>query len=202
MSETHDRNYAWWDEPLNAAHDRMLSTVRYIRTNQSDRKLTDMLYASLYGGMPVTGFGLGSFVRRPLASSNRLSLNVVRNMVGAVTSKIAAKNKPKPTFLTEGGNYELREKAQKLEKFVGGVFYEIGVYAQLTKCFRDACVYGTGILKIYEGDGQVEVERGHPLGARRRRRGALYGTPRNMYQRKYVDRRGVLRCSRQEVLDR
>ena len=178
----------WWLGPENAKHSRVTGVVKYIRNNQADRKVEDLLHASMYGGLPVQGFGFGSAVRRPLATSTRLSLNVCRNMVGAVTSKIAAKNKPKPTFLTEGGNWELREKAQKLEKFVSGVFYESGVYAQLTKCFRDACIYGTGVLKIYEGDKRVEVERVIPWEIVVDDGESVYGTPRNIYQRKYVDR--------------
>lgn len=185
-------DHAWWEAPENDAHDRVLSVVRFIRQNQTDRKLTDLLHQSLYGGSPVVGFNFGAAVRRPLAAATRLSLNVIRNMVGAVTSKIASKNKPKPTFLTEEGDYELREKAKGLEKFVGGVFYESGVYAALPRCFRDACVYGTGCLKIYDGDDRVEVERVNPREVVIDDGEALHGTPRNMYQRRYFDR-GVLR---------
>ena len=188
MTTDANRDHAWWLVEENRKHERVLAVVRYIRQNQEDRKVSDLLYASLYGGMPVVGFGLGSFARRPLASTARLSLNVVRNMVGAVTSKIAAKNKPKPTFLTEGGNYELREKAQKLEKFVGGVFYESGVYTQLSKCFRDACIYGTGVLKITEGEDRVDVDRVIPWEVIVDDVEGMSGQPRNLYQRKYYDR--------------
>lgn len=177
----------WWLEPENRAHLRVTAVVQEIRQNQEYRKVDDLLNASLYGNLPVIGFGYGSFARKPLATE-RLSLNVVRNMVGAVTSKIASKNKPKPTFLTEGGNYDLAEKAQKLEKFVGGVFYESGVYAQLANCFRDACVYGTGCLKIWDCDGRVDVERVIPWEIVVDDGESLYGQPRNLYQRKYVDR--------------
>lgn len=181
---------AWWTTEKYRAHDSVMATVRYIRQNQGDRKISDLFCASMYGGLSLGGFGFGygSTFRRSLATQNRLSLNVVRNMIGAVTSKVAAKNKPKPTFLTEDGNYELREKAQNLEKFVGGVFYEEGVYALLTKCFRDACVYGTGCLKIYEGDKRVGVEHVSPLELVVDDNEAFYGTPRNMYHRKYFDR--------------
>lgn len=179
----------WWLEGEHDKHEAVTRTVRSIRANQEYRKVQDVLHASLYGNLPLAGFGIGSYAqpRNPLASS-RLSLNVVRNMVGAVTSKIAAKNKPKPTFITEGGDYELREHAQKLEKFVCGVFYESGVYQQLTRCFRDACVWGTGALKVYECDGRVAVERVMPVELVVDDGESLYGEPRNLYQRKYVDR--------------
>lgn len=178
----------WWLQPENQKHERMLSVVRSVRAQQEHRKLTDLLHESLYGnsGGAVASYGRGA--AQQFTGASRLSLNVVRNMVGAVTSKIAAKNKPKPTFLTEEGNYEQRLQAENLEKFVGGVFYEAGVYAVLASCFRDMCIYGTGCLKAYEDGGKASVER---VRQRELVVDDIEGAdmkPRNMYQRKYVDR--------------
>jgi hypothetical protein len=180
------RDAQWWLEPDDMKHERVLAVVRSIRLNQEHRKLQDLLHASMYGNLPMTGFGLAS--ARSSIMSERLSLNVVRNMVGAVTSKIAAKNKPKPTFLTEEGNYEQRIQAENLEKFVGGVFYESGVYNELSECFRDCCVYGTGVLKAFEDGGKASVERVIPWELVVDDGEAMYGKPRSIYQRKYVDR--------------
>lgn len=176
----------WWLEPENKKHDRMLAVVKHIRSNQEYRKLNDLLHESLYGNTPSATYGRGDV--RKFAPTSRLSLNVCRNMVAAVTSKIAAKNKPKPTFLTEDGNYEQRVQAENLEKFVGGVFYESRVYQAVTQAFKDALIYGTGCLKTYTENGEVCVERVSPKeivvddaeGAR--------GKPRNLYHRAYVDR--------------
>ncbi len=177
----------WWLEPEKQAHDKILTVVKAIRQNQEGRKVADLLHASLYGNQPMLGFGLGAASRRSVLGSSKLALNVVRNMTGAVTSKVAAKNKPKPTFITEEGNNELREKAEKLEKFVGGVFYESGVYAQLARCFRDACVWGTGILKVYETDERVEVMRVRQPELVVDEDEARDGEPRNLYERRYYD---------------
>lgn len=168
-------------------HEAVTRVVRAIRQNQEYRKVEDLLHASMYSNRPLGGFGLGSATRRP-ALSTRLSLNVVRNMVGAVTSKIAAKNKPKPTFLPDGGDYEDRENCEKLEKFVGGVFYETKLYPKLTQCFRDCAVYGTTFLKVYEQDGKVAVDRVRQVEMVVDDQEAMDGEPRNLYQRKYVDR--------------
>jgi len=180
----------WWAEGYDSRRraDSVLRVVRSIRQAQEYRKTADLMHASLYSNSQIPGFGLGSALHRRLPTSSRLSLNVVRNMVASVTSKVAAKNKPKPTFITEGGNYELREKARNLEKFVSGVFYESGVYAQLTKCFRDACVYGTGFLKVYPDESRVCVERVMPWEIVVDDGESIYGEPRSLYQRKYVDR--------------
>lgn len=177
----------WQDAEKGLVHVKMLHAVRTIREEQAAEKLQDMLYASLYGNMPVLGFGLGTQPRRGMLGQGKLSLNVIRNMTSAVTSKVAAKNKPKPTFLTEEGNHELREKAEKLEKFTGGVFYESGVYAVLAKCFRDACVWGTGILKVEECDGRVDVKRIRKPEVVVDYDEGRDGDPANIYHRRYID---------------
>lgn len=201
MNEERLVDHQWWLAEQWQKHAPVLGCVKYIRQNQGDRKVTDLLHASMYDGSYISGFGYGNTVRRPLASTTRLALNVCRNMIGAVTSKIAAKNKPKPTFLTDSGNYELKEKAQNLEKFVGGVFYESGVYAELTRCFRDACVFGTGVLKILAGEKCVEVERVLPLEIVVDDGEGGYGQPRNLYQRKYYDRLVLLAKARVWLAD-
>jgi len=181
-------DHQWWLAPEYEKHDGVISSVRYIRRNQGDRKISDLLHHSMYGGCSIGGFGYGHAVRKPFAVQNRLSLNVCRNMVDAVTSKIGAKNKPKPTFLTEDGDYDLKQKAQNLEKFVEGVFYESGVYQELAIAFRDACVFGTAVLKILAGDGRVDVERTLPVEIVVDDAEGAYGNPANLYQRKYYDR--------------
>lgn len=154
--------------------------------------MTDLLHESLYGNTPGTALGVSS--DRKFTAASRLSLNVCRSVVSAVTSKIAAKNKPKPTFLTEEGDYHKRCQAEMLESGVSGVFYGSGVYAQLASCFRDACVYGTGVLKSYSDktERKVVCERVSPKEIVVDDVEGAAGDPRNVYQRKYVDR-GVLR---------
>jgi len=115
-------------------------------------------------------------------------------MVQTATAKIAAKAKPRPQFLTEGGpvenRWELKQRAELLEKFTDGVFYQARVYSQLTEVFRDACVYGTGCVKIFELDRRVTVERIPPYEIVVDD-GEAYAGPdsvRTLYQRKYFDR--------------
>ena len=43
-------------------------------------------------------------------------------MIDTIVSKVT-KNKPKPTFLTDGGDWDLQQKAKKLTKYCEGIFY-------------------------------------------------------------------------------
>lgn len=176
-------------EGAKEAAECMVKVVRGIRANQEYRKLNDLLHESLYGNTPMSAFGYAA--SRKFSPANRLSLNVCRNMVAAVTSKVAAKNKPKPTFLTEEGNYDQQVEAQNLEKFVSGVFYESKVYQCLSTCFRDGCVVGTGILKIYDAYGKVCVERVKAKELVVDDAEGADGDPPNIYHRKYYARSKV-----------
>lgn len=180
----------WWTKPENEAGDDMISTVKTIRINQYYRKYEDLLYASLYGGLTLNGFGLSANNASRLNTRGRLSLNVIRNMVGAVTSKIAAKSRPRPRYLTQGGNYDLKQKAQKLEKLVAGAFYVGGYYKERVGSFRNAAVFGTGPTKIFADydTHQVAYERTMPWELVVDDGESVYGKPRTLYQRKYYDR--------------
>jgi len=180
----------WYELPEGQADRGVVQWVRHAREAQASARFSDLLHASLYGNIPLAGLGLGATTTRTLNPS-RLSLNVVRNMVGAVTSKIAAKNKPKPTFLTCEGDYEKRTQAELLERFVDGVFYESSVYAQLPAVFRQGCVLGTGALKVYEDGRKVVVEPVLKTELVVDDLEGQYGDPPNLGQTKYIDRRKV-----------
>lgn len=179
----------WWvksagEEP----HDRLIRVVQRIDSNQSYRKEEDLRHAKLYSNSPILGLTPRTFTpssRR--GGTDRLSLNVVKNMVGAVVAKIS-KNKPKATFLTQGGDQELQLKAKRLEKFVEGQFYESDLYDLAPKIFRDGCIFGTGCLKIFASEGKIVCERVFPWELRIDDQESMYGEPCSLYQRRYVDR--------------
>lgn len=177
----------WYEEPEGEAHGAVVRWVRSVREAQAGSRFADILHASLYGNIPLAGLGASGAQR----GMSRLSLNVVRNMVGAVTSKIAAKNKPKPTFLTIEGDYDKRTKAERLERFVDGAFYESKVYTLLPTFFRHACIWGTGVLKVYEGEGRANVEVVPKPEMVVDDLEGQYGDPPNLGQTKYIDRRVV-----------
>src|SRR5437899_6152655 len=71
-----------------------------------------------------------------------------------------AKNKPRPLFITAGGDYKIQRKAKKLTSFVEGVFFENEAYTLGVQAFRDACVLGDGIIHVYaDAKGRVRFER-------------------------------------------
>ena len=98
-------NEYWWtaEDP----HGGVLSSVAGIEDAQSYREGANMRYMSLYGNGPVSDLRT-----RPEARSqrHRITLNVIQSMCDTLTAKIA-KAKPKATFLTDGGSYEMQKLA-------------------------------------------------------------------------------------------
>jgi hypothetical protein len=148
------------------------------------RLFTNRLLSSLYQTSNGRGYAvpfLGTFDRR-------LTMNVVEACINTATAKLA-KNKPRALFLTSGGDFALRRRAKLLTKFVDGLFAANDIYDDIGQAvFRDACVFGTGAVKVYTDGAEIKVERVlmHELICNEGE--AVYGKPRNLYQRKYIYR--------------
>jgi hypothetical protein len=108
-------------------------------------------------------------------------------MVDTAVSKII-KNKPKPTFLTDEGNWELQQRAKKLDKYCRGVFYWTNEYREKSKAFLDACVFGTGAVKYYICNNEIKAERVLIDEILVDDVEAYYGNPRTLHQTKFIHR--------------
>lgn len=146
-------------------------------------------YLRLYRNLAVMGYGPYGHVRSESGLGAPLSLNATRNMVNTVHSKIS-KNRPRMTFQTVGANYEYKEKQRLLQGFGDGLFYKGRVYKQTPKVLLDAEVFGSGFLKTFPQKGSMPIlyERAFAPEVRVDAAEGMHGNPRNIYQKKYVDR--------------
>lgn len=184
---------AWWREKDDEARAKAADeTLQSIRREQEGIRSANLRHMRMYRNLALVGLGPGAVsITNPMLGAP-LSLNVVRNMCNAVTSKIA-KNRPKMWFQTSGASPAMKTKARKLEKFIEGVFYKQRFYEKLTQAFLNATIFGTGMLKVvpdHENKEIIiecvftpEVRVDNVEGANR--------CPRNIYQSKYIDREVV-----------
>jgi hypothetical protein len=188
-------NKKWWecDESVLMAQ-ALFGVVKYLQTNQSMRTTNLITTTRLYGNMSLMGMnGLTYSKLASVTSSStaRITYNVVQSAIDTVTSKMG-KNKPKPLFLTDGGDYKLQRKAQKLSKFTDGVFYENHAHDLGVEVFRDACVWGSGALHVYDYNGRIKYERVVISEIMVDDVEAFYGKPRSLYRVKNVDRQVLI----------
>mgnify|MGYP003112682629 FL=1 len=177
----------WWNSNKDA-HEGVMDRYEAILEKQDYRKDQNLQNLRLYGNYYNSGLSSSTYARTENTSiRHRVTLNVIQSMCDTVTAKIA-KNRPKATFLTSDGDYRMQRRAKLLDKFCEGQFYATKIYDIAPRVFLDACVFGTGAMKIYEGQEKIEVERVFPNEIVVDDKESVYGSPRQLFQVKYVDR--------------
>ncbi len=114
-------------------------------------------------------------------------MNVIQSVVDALVSRIT-QDRPRPVFLTNGGDYRSRSLAKQMNEFLQGEFHALRAYEIGSRILRDACVMDSGCLKVMEKDGRVAIERTLNTEILVDPNDGLYGHPQNMYQMYLINR--------------
>ena len=191
--------FRWWlaekeDAPTDQSqvHSRVTALCQYLRNKQDLRTQHYLLYGRIYSNLRFLGYGPNSYSQTAGIEDSQITLNVSQNMCDSVVSRIS-KNKPKATVTTSGADFGLQRRAKNLEGFLGGLFYKTEFRKKAVGALRDACIFGTGVLKPYVNeDNEIEVERVPPRAIVVDDTEAFEGHPRNLLERRYVDRQVVI----------
>ena len=185
IAEYSKKDFRWWLP--SAPKDSLFETWRHIDRTDTDRTVSMDRFMRLYGNRNYQSNTPGGYSVNLNDWDDKVTLNVIKSVCDTVTSRIA-KSRPMPRFLTSGGNYSLRRRAQLLEKYVDAQFYLSKIYQVAPAVFQDACVFGTGIMKIYQQGEKICAERIHPREVYVDQAEGYYGEPQSMYQVKYINR--------------
>jgi len=179
----------WW-----AARDPQPSisaVVQGIQDRQSYRRALNLHHLRLYADRQVSGMSAGNYAstggsaamdRRP-----RLSLNVVRNCIDTAMAQIT-KSRPRPQFMTAGGDWDLQQRAKKRGKFVEAVFHRNEAYTLGQRCFKNGCIFGTGLTKVTREHGRIRLENTFPNEILVDDVEGIYGEPQSMFQVRSFDK--------------
>ena len=184
-------NPRWWDQDDPSAS--IIEVAGGIERDQQMRRMRDLVHASLYANQPLDSlYQLGVMKTPagwwdPLGIGHKLTWNIVQVIIETAAAKIS-KNRPRPMFLTSGGNYSLQRRAKGLSKFVEGVFDAGRVYQEGQRCFIDGCVFDAGIMKVYVDGSEIKYQRVLPAEILVDDTEAVYGQPRSLYQSVYAHR--------------
>lgn len=180
----------WWMLKGQDAADVISGTLNLIRDAQSFRATQWIVSARLYGNLAPTtlaGVSFSKLAAQQPALRDRISYNLVQSVVDTAVAKVA-RNRPKPLFLTSGGDYRKQREAKKLNAFLDGVFYENSTHEIGTTVFRDAAVWGDGFIHVFAKGDRVCHERVMSSEIFVDDVESLYGMPRQMHRVKQVDR--------------
>lgn len=177
----------WWTAKNKDLYQELFAFVSALESRQQYRTADNLRFARLYGNYDLSGLDVVSYSRSENSYNtvNRVTLNIVQSMIDTVVSKIT-KNRPKATFLTSGGDFSLQTKAKKLTKFIEGIYSYSNFYEKAALAFTDACIFGTGCIKIYIERGEIKVERVFIEEIKVDDVECYYSKPRQMHQEKYV----------------
>lgn len=175
-------------EPLQIANACAMN-VQHLQQAQGQRIRQLVIGARLYGNNSLWGWGNTTF--GPLISpKERLTDNVVASVVDTATARIG-QNKPRPYFLTSGGNWKQQRKAKTLTKLSDAILYENKSYRIGASAQRDAEIFGDGLIHAFIRNGRIRHERVLSAELWIDEVEGAYGNPREMHWERPVDR-GVL----------
>lgn len=183
----------WWaleaEEDISRA---LFDLLTSLEDDQRQRRDKNMQCLRLYGNADFIGMGPYQYAKTNSANlpENRVKMNIVSSMIDTVSAKVS-KMRPRVRFLTQGGDFFLREKAKKLDKFVGGLFQKNSIYLKHQQMFKDSCIFDIGALKHYREGGEICTERVLSTEIYVDTADAMYGDPSHLYHVKYV-RKDVL----------
>jgi hypothetical protein len=154
-----DQDMRWWEAKDGDVFRHVIPYVKTLEQEQWELHQANLRHARLYANCDLVG--LDWTLRQQTMTREKLgkvSENVVQSVIDTARSLIA-KNRPRVTFQTDGADWSTQRRAKKLERFVEATFRRLNVYELGVQMFRDACVFGTGCLKVGEFDGELIVER-------------------------------------------
>lgn len=182
-----NKSLQWWNEPEDKKHTALMARVRSVEESQKAIAESNLRLARLYGNCDLAGLTYTSrrtYDRRP---GPTVQENVIRSSIDTVCAKIS-RNQTRVTFQTDGGDWGLQRRAQLLEKFVEAEFHRTDFYRKSRMVFRDACVFGLGVLKVCDDGGKISCERILPDDIIVDDAACRNAKPREIYERRFVDR--------------
>lgn len=183
-------NKRWWTSDKKDLAQNIADIINTLSKYDSPRQTQLQISSRLYGNVNMLGLNGLSFTKVSAVTNairDRVTFNVIQSCIDTLVSKMA-KNRPKPLFLTSGGDYKQQRKAKKLDRFMEGVFYENDVYTLGKEVFRDCAIWGDGIIHVFADNGRIKYERVIESELYVDTVEAFYGEPRQMHRCKNVDR--------------
>src|SRR3990167_7733912 len=144
----------WWPAPKDDPEElARLVVAAFTQLDESKRAHQDAIVDAycLYGDETAVS---GNYVENKRGSATR---NVIASGVDTIVSG-TTQTKPRPMFVTIGGDWFDRERARTLTKHCEAEFDEADVYSLAEQVDRDAVVAGLGILRPYI-DRQYKLPR-------------------------------------------
>jgi hypothetical protein len=153
----------WIDSPKSAGkvHEPLVAYCKQLEARYWAPRIPQWeLYLRMYGDDGTLSL-LPSRFRPQIDPGSRpkyLQMNITRSLVDTGAAKVG-QARPRPYYLTEGGSWNLQEKATTLQRLTDGVFDQVDLYELAQRAQLDSCIFGTGCIKLWREKGEIKAER-------------------------------------------
>jgi hypothetical protein len=150
----------WFLRDDGKKHESIFAYVQDIEESPRHRDIRrrNVAHAQLYSNRYEVGFDSEYSPNHFRDGYSAVTDNLIQSMVDTATS-LQGTSKVKPTFLTDGADWETYKTSEDLTKVNWGLWNSLELNAKRTTMFRDAAIFGTGCLRASRHKGRIHVDR-------------------------------------------
>jgi hypothetical protein len=160
-----ERKHAyWWKTPIGEranVHDDLVGHANALWAAHAQMRFRDYVHAKIYRALPKM-MESSSFApaRAALAAQGygTAKLNVTKSIVDTAVAKLG-KERPMPSAVTDDSDWSIKRRARKFTRFMKGKMQETDFERIAPLVLRDACLFGTGVIKVASAFGEICPER-------------------------------------------
>lgn len=155
----------WWDQKVSkgkkptSCHGDLVPYVKSLMTAWQQHDWFDRVHDRIYENRQLANLKRANAALQS-AGFDTSRMMVTRNIVDTFGSRFS-RRRPMPMFVVDGAEWSLKRRAQAFRKLLWGKMAETETDRKSVEALKDACIRGTGVLYIDEGDDDVIVERAH-----------------------------------------
>jgi hypothetical protein len=183
----------WYEqEDGDESAEALVSRFEHVRAQNRARIELGEFYSGLYYDREYNGFSASSSELVTPELRGRQNDNVIQRVVTALAAKFA-RQKAKPTVLTDGADWALQQRAKKYDKYIWGVLHDAHVYELQRMSDLHMLLHGTGAIYCTTRRDKICCEVAPTTELFVSTASARYGSPLELYRKQCVDRRRLAR---------
>jgi hypothetical protein len=187
-SPTHTVHTRWWQKKGEALANEVVSICSALEGDYEGRRRRALESLKLYEQRNLKGLYAGAYTHVQAENFEDIVFPLHQSLVETAQAKIAGRQKPRPMFMTSGGDWKAQRRAKKLDKFVEAVLHQpqgryLNGWQLSLDVFLDCLIWGVGAIKVYadEDEDRIVLERKFPFELYCDLQEARAGNPLNLF---------------------
>lgn len=168
-SSTQPGNARWWDKPLPkhaddaddvvAVHGELVPYVQALRTTWSTHDWFDRCHDRIYENRALLALK-GAIRALSSVGFNPSRMAVSTNIVDTFHNRFD-RRRPMPRLAVDDADYDTKQQAAEFQAFIRAKLHERNFTRIRSSALKDACVRGSGIACVDEGDDDIDIAKVH-----------------------------------------